>query len=381
MTGGWEGQRSRRWVRVVGSVGVLLAFGWLPLLPLLWAPPASAAPVTVTAAGGPSTPGESSGPGAAGNSAMARDIVTHPVPGWNAVSPVVLDPLAARLQQTESNLTRRQALVAIDGWTNAEHTGSLVVLLVQFGGALQGPRQATRAAALDGCASATGQRALSTTTVPSIAGSTEAICTVGGSTYDGAVVTWLQGDVLADVQGIGGQALTTSQIVAIAQRQDRELSSSLMATAGKSRLIVRSALAAVALLALVAAGVLVVRYLRRPAPAPEPLPARFDWTASQYPDVSPYPGVPPSGPDGRGPPQAGIPPFTTPHIVPRGPIPVPELLLVPSTTSAPATTAPATVAVGWHPIDGDAAHVRFWDGRQWTTRLRWTGTAWTEVPS
>jgi len=412
MDRGWHRGRSHPWARAIAAFTVLLAMG---MAPFLWALPASAAPIALTAAGGSTTPPGARDSGAAGSAAVARDIVPNPVPGWNAVSPVVLDPLAARLQRTESGLTGRQAQVAIEGWTNTNHTGSLVVLLVRFGGALQDPGRAARTAALDGCASATGQRAVSTAAVPSIAGSTEAICAFGGTTYDGAVVTWLRGDVLADVQGIGGQALTTTQIVAIAKRQDRALPAPLVATVDTSRLILRSLLALAALLALVAATVLVVRYLRRPAPALESPPARFDWTASQYPDVSPYPGVPPSAPDGHVLPPADIPPFAPPRAVTRAPIPVPELQLAPAavpslTTSpiaapptaacpiavpalaaspiaVPSTAAPTPiavalpVAVGWHPVDGDAAHVRFWDGRRWSARLRWTGTEWIDVPS
>ena len=411
MDRGWHRGRRHPWARAVAAFTVLLAMGTVPFL---WVLPASAAPVappaTVTAAGGSTSPAGSAASGAAGNTSVGRDIVPNPLPGWNAVSPTVLDPLAARLQQTESDLTGRQALVAIEGWANTDHTGSLVVLLVRFGGALREPGLAARTAALDGCAGATGQRALSTTTVPSIAGSTEAICAFGGTTYDGAVVAWLKGDVLADVQGIGGQALTTSQIVAIAERQDRALPGTFVAASDTSRLVLRSLLGLVALLALVAAVVLVVRYLRRPASAPEAPPERFDWTASQYPDVSPYPGVPPSVRDDGVLPPADIPPFAPPIPATRDPIPVPELELVTPAASSPApipiapsrTTTPSAgpspmavpsltapdpvatavpVAVGWHPVDGDATHLRFWDGRGWAARLRWTGTEWMDVSS
>lgn len=411
MDWGWQRGHRRPWRRAAAACAVYLAVGTGPFL---WGLPAAAAPAVV-AAGGMTSPNGSGTSGAAGNTAVGSDILPNPVPGWNAVSPTVLDPLAARLQRTESDLTGRQALVAIEGWANADHTGSLVVLLVRFGGALQDPDLAARTAALDGCAGATGQRALSTTTVPSIAGSTEAICAFGGTTYDGAVVAWLKGDVLADVQGIGGHALTTSQIVAIAERQDRALPEAAVATSDTVLLLLRSLLGLVALLAIIAAAVLVVRYLRRPAPAPEAQPLRFDWTSSQYPDVSPYPGVPPSGPEGDLPAPADIPPFIPPRTVTRDPIPVPELEIVPAALSslaalstaalsatAPSTIAPSTarppiavpslavptpiipaapVAEGWHPVNGDTTHVRFWDGHRWTASLRWTGAEWTEDSS
>ncbi len=58
--------------------------------------------------------------------------------------------------------------------------------------------------------------------------------------------------------------------------------------------------------------------------------------------------------------------------------PVPQAApTVPEESSPPPGPSPE---IGWHPEAGDPHAQVYWDGTQWTARMRWDGTAWVDEP-
>jgi hypothetical protein len=41
--------------------------------------------------------------------------------------------------------------------------------------------------------------------------------------------------------------------------------------------------------------------------------------------------------------------------------------------------APPPPTAGWHPVNGDQTHLRYWDGNSWTAERKWDGSEWIDA--
>lgn len=271
---------------------------------------------------------------AAGDAALDHLIVTSPVPGWVPLDAATIERVASTEQRTVSAVTNLSVEVAAEGW----HSGrdNVIIILSRFSRDVPGAEANARQAVISACAAATNNPGADVRTYAALPTASEATCSgrsATGVTYSIDTLSWAKRNVFALIVSAG---LTSAQVEGIASSQDALIPSDGVLAGSGSNSVIGAALigAVVALVIGVPIGLFVRSRRQKPVPM---FAASSSWTVAPGGDWS-VPAQPP-----------------------------------------PAQSAPAPMAAGWQPVEGDPHRQAYWDGSRWTAQKRWDGTNWIDV--
>ena len=338
--------------------------------------------------------------GAAGDPSLDRLLLVNPVPGWGLLSPGVLRSLVSFEDRTESAATNEPATSAVEGWQGDSDTQRLILVMVRLPTNIPYVDHNSREGVIAGCASATGNSPTDVGPDADVPGSEEGSCSGTnqlGHTIDATVMTWIRGNVIVFLIGVG---LPTAHVESIAFHQDRAIPASGVQDASSETGVVVAVVAGL----VVAVGLVTTVLLRRRAQRRRAAASVPAWSAPGW--------APPVWTPGNvGPPAEWMPDPTgryelrywsglewTEHVSTHGVATLDPLAAAPPVASdrvagdqVPGDSSGGP-AVGGFPVGGagvppavgtlSADGVSFWNGVGWRSttstdgRMRWTGTQW-----
>ncbi|MDA8379311.1 MAG: hypothetical protein M0020_00505 [Actinomycetota bacterium] len=369
---------------------------------------------------------------AAGSPRLDPYIISNPEPGWIKAPASALQSSLSSLTANLSKSLGARITSAGGEWASPTTGEALLILIFRMPNTIPNPGQRSKTAADAECATATGTVS-STASVPSVSGSTEIVC-ASGSGVTMHAIWFIRNNTLVNLTYVSlssASALgsSSSRLAAIAARENAAVPSSGIDPPSTGLGVgILIGIGVGVLLIVVGIILFSVRRSRRslalaPAPAPGAMagdpwgPQGTGWgsvpvgtwsvpaTGTGVPESSPVgqPGVPlgatQSGPlpfQGSGsqaPAIGSLPSFETVmgrltsddevaqvETAPGGKETTPTAGGGTSESPAPAGDAvpDAERPVGWHPVEGDPQHQRYWDGTTWTSTIRWDGAAWID---
>lgn len=311
---------------------------------------------------------------AAGDPTLMPALISAPVPGWSALP-------AAQISQgdqaIQSELSKDgfggSAKVAMGGWTSADQSGELVVLVVAAGkgGSWPDPADFAKSFTSSACTSAGGTS--TPASAPSSLPNANAItCNVSGQNTALYLVGWSSANHAGAMESTG---LSQSRVEVLAQQQEVKLAAAFPASSSSSTAKMAGEVGGVLVVVLVVVGVVILVRRRRTR-----MPAGYGGVVSRAEMESHVGGwqpggVPASGEVWRsgGAPATGAAAGAVWHA--GQPAPVPGPMVVPP----PVPAVDQSHAPGWYPSPEDPGRRAWWDGATWSNYQAWDGASWRDL--
>jgi hypothetical protein len=308
-------------------------------------------------------------------------IVSPALPSsWSQVTDnPALNRIGTTIQQLDNNAlgSSGHVQVATRFWESSDKSQLLAIILVDWPSNVSNLPKVLNAGIKNECVSLVGHDPSTIQSVANVPNGNIASCSSQGNSV--LVEDTIRGHYTAMVEslGYGGPTLNRATMEATLASQYKKLP--------KGNSTLGTAVGVVIFLLILAGGVfgavrLILRWRRRDRAVDAP-----NQPAAEWGDI--WGGQSPPGyGQGYGTP-TGVPTHT--YAQPQGadsmwPGQAPAAY-DPSASSHPAMVMdqapgePPARAVGWHDVDGDTYHRRYWDGQSWTSEMRWRGNEWVQT--